>query len=74
MNDPSGMHPIFWGGGWMFLWWILIIVVIVGAVSFFIRQGNPASREKSALDILKERYARGEISKEEFEEKKRDVL
>lgn len=57
----------------MFLWWILIIVVIIGAVSFFVRQGN-TSREKSALDILKERYARGEVSKQEFEEKKRDIL
>lgn len=74
MNDPSGMHPMYWGGGWMFLWWILIIVVIVGAVSFFARQQANTYREKSALDILKERYARGEISKEEFEEKKRNIL
>ncbi|OFZ17713.1 MAG: hypothetical protein A2Z20_01630 [Bdellovibrionales bacterium RBG_16_40_8] len=65
---------MFWGGGWMFLWWILIIVVIVGAVSFFVRQQGNSIREKSALDLLKERYARGEISKQEFEEKKRDIL
>lgn len=76
MNDPSGMHTMFWNGmgGWMFLWWILIIVVIVGAVSFFVRQQGSSNLEKSALDILKERYARGEISKQEFEEKKRDIL
>ena len=73
MNYPE-MHSMWNGmGGWMFLWWILIIVVIIGAVTFFVRQGN-ANREKSALDILKERYARGELSKQEFEEKKRDIL
>ncbi|MBI2171195.1 MAG: SHOCT domain-containing protein [Chloroflexi bacterium] len=33
-----------------------------------------ASREDSALEILKRRYARGDISKEEYEEKKRDLL
>jgi putative membrane protein len=73
MNEPYGMHSMCWGGGRMSLWWILIIVVIIGAVSFFVRQGI-ASREKSALDILKERYARGEINKQEFEEKKHDIL
>lgn len=69
------MHPMFWNGmgGWMFLWWIFIIVAIIGAVSFFFR-GRYPNREKSALDILKEHYARGEITKLEFEEKKRDIL
>ena len=74
MDDPSGIHHMFLGmGGWMFLWWILIVIVIVGSISFFVRQGN-MGREKSPFDVLKERYARGEISKQEFEEKKRDTL
>ena len=75
MNDTYGMHPMFWGGmgGWMFLWWILIIVVIIGAVSIFVRQQGNSNREKSALEILNERYARGEMSKTEYEEKKRDI-
>jgi putative membrane protein len=61
-------------GGWMIFGWILIIVLIIAAVSFFVRQQGALNREKSAMDILKERYSRGEISKEEFEEKKRDIL
>jgi putative membrane protein len=73
MNYPE-MHSTWIGmGGWMFLWWVLVIVIIVGTLSFFVRQGK-LIREKSALDILKERYARGELSKQEFEEKKRDIL
>lgn len=70
------MHTMFGSGmgGWMFLWWTFIIAVIVGVVLFFIRQQGITNRDKSALDILKEHYARGELSKQEFEEKKRDIL
>lgn len=62
------------GGPWMMvLWWILIIAAIVAIIKFTVaRSGRPA--EKTAMDILKERYARGEIDREEFEEKKRDFL
>ena len=53
------------------------IVGLVLWVKSWLEQGRPgsASRElESALEILKKRYARGEISKEEFEEKRKDLL
>jgi putative membrane protein len=41
----------------------------------YLWEGGGARREQeSALEILKKKYARGEISKEEFEEKKKDLL
>ena len=36
--------------------------------------GQAHSHTESALEILKKRYARGEVSKEEFEEKKKDIV
>lgn len=76
-----GMHPMGWMGGvWgigmmfmMFLFWILVIVGLVLAVRWLIREGKER-RSDSALEILRQRYARGEINKEEFEVKKRDLL
>lgn len=77
-------HMGYYNGGWgamgfgmigMSLFWILLIVAIVALVRGTWRSGASAGRrqEKTALDILKERYARGEIEKEEFEQKKRDL-
>lgn len=67
------MHG-FGGMGLGMLWYwligILILVAIVWLVSRSFSLNRPDSQSKSALDILKERYARGEIDKEEFEEKK----
>jgi putative membrane protein len=65
-------------GIWMFfgvVFWILLIVGIVLLVVWAVQKaaGGEGRREESALEILKKRYARGEISKEEFEEKKRDI-
>ncbi len=56
-------------GGWMWIFWIALIVVIVLVVAAFVRsQGSsgPGPRAASPEDILKERYARGEIDHEEF--------
>lgn len=72
----------FWGYNWfgvamMIVFWILIIAGIVWLVRYLGGSSNVAGintgREKSPLDILKERYAKGEIKKEEFEEKKKDL-
>lgn len=69
-----GGYGLFGGLGMGFgmIIWILILGLIVWAVvSQF--NGQPIARQDSALDILKQRYAGGELSKAEFEQAKRDV-
>jgi putative membrane protein len=76
---PGGMMGGYgWGGGWgfgmigMLLWWVLIVLGIVLIAKWLFSGGPGAGRASGdrALEILKERYARGEIDKQEFEEKK----
>lgn len=73
-----GMHPMMygaWGFGMMFmmvLFWGLIVVGVVLAIRWLGGQGKE-TRSDSALEILRQRYARGEINKEEFEAKKKDL-
>ncbi len=74
----SGMMG--WNMGlWMvfnLIFWILIIVGIV-LLAVWVAQkamGGGSGTEESALEILKKRYAHGEISREEYEEKKRDLV
>jgi putative membrane protein len=70
-----------WGGfsllGWlvMFLFWLLVVLGVVALIRCLSRSEleGKNKKEKTPLDILKERYASGEISKEEFEEKKKDL-
>lgn len=67
------------GNGWgMGFGWIIGLIIVVAIVWLIIRSvnqnSNPPGHTRSALDILKERYARGEIGKEEYENKKKDLL
>ena len=66
----GGYYGVF---GWIFmiLWWALIIVGIVMLVRWGLKRSN--HDEKNAINVLKERYAKGEINKQEFEEKKKDL-
>ncbi|AHE98358.1 SHOCT domain-containing protein [Thioalkalivibrio paradoxus] len=68
------------GHGFGILSWVLIFLVVVVVAVFLSRafgDGNTYDRvvphDKSPLDILKERYARGEIDHDEFEKRKRDL-
>ncbi|MEK7075857.1 MAG: SHOCT domain-containing protein [Patescibacteria group bacterium] len=61
------------GGIMMLVFWVVIILLIVWVVKEFGGSNCEKFHKKSALDILKERYAKGEIDKKEFEEKERDL-
>ena len=73
-----GMRPMMWGAwgfGMMFmmvLFWVLVIIGIVLAIRWLTNQRREKPSD-SALEILRQRYARGEIDKEEFEAKNRDL-
>ncbi|HEX7788577.1 MAG TPA: SHOCT domain-containing protein [Methylomirabilota bacterium] len=72
-----GMHSMWgvWGLGMalmMLLFWGLVIVAIVLGIRWMMAQGR-VSRNDPALEILRQRYARGEIGKEEFESMRRDL-
>jgi putative membrane protein len=56
----------------MLVFWGLIIVGLALGIRWLVSQGRE-SRSDTAMDILRQRYARGEINKEEFEARKRDL-
>ena len=62
------------GGGFMWIIWILVLFLIVWVIrSALSSKSSTDNSHKSALDILKERYARGDISHDEFEQKKKVI-
>ncbi|MBI4241832.1 MAG: SHOCT domain-containing protein [Candidatus Rokubacteria bacterium] len=56
----------------MLAFWALVIAGLVLGIRWLVRQGWEP-RADPALEILRQRYARGEINREEFEAKKRDL-
>ncbi|MBK5204907.1 MAG: SHOCT domain-containing protein [Polaromonas sp.] len=73
--DGFGFGGIAMGIGMLLFWGLVIvaIVVLVRGVGGKAEGSKPRLRKKIALDILGERYARGEIDKREFEEKRGDL-
>ena len=81
--------PMGWDGGWgygwgifgmlfMLLFWVLVLVGVVLLVRWLLLEarggGQSRAERETAVEIVKRRYARGEINKEEFEAKRRDLL
>jgi putative membrane protein len=73
-----GMHPMWgmWGLGMMIMmlvFWAVVIVGMVLGIRWLVSQGRDGRSTDPALDILRQRYARGEIDQQEFEARKRDL-
>lgn len=64
----------FMGFGWL---WIVILVIIILAGAYFFSEGfkheSTHQKSTSSLDILKQRYAKGEITEEEFKKIKKEI-
>jgi putative membrane protein len=84
--SPHDMDSWMWGWGfslgWLFLvfvvaFWIAVILTIIFLIRWLVistaRKGRGPKIEDSAFEILRMRYAKGEINKEEFEQKKKDL-
>lgn len=82
-NWCQGPGWMGWGGsGWfgifhMILFWVVLVALIIFLIRLFVssRHTDPNSihHQASAFEVLKKRYARGEIDKEEFESKKKEL-
>lgn len=72
-------HAWDWsGGGWGWfglmhvVWWVLLVVGIIVVVRALSRSGRGNGRDR-AMDILRERYARGEIDQAEYAERSQQL-
>lgn len=73
MDGWTGYSPL--GILFMLLFWALVILGIIALVRYIGNMQKTDRRDdgKPPMDILKERYAKGEIDKKEFDEKKKDL-
>lgn len=73
-TDMPGWGYHGFGGLFMILFWVLVVLGFAYLVRGFVSRGGPGGaggRPEPPLEILKRRYASGEIDKAEFEEKKK---
>ena len=83
LADTNGSwdHMNGWGGGWMWLWGVAMMSLFVVLIVWLVRAGDSAARHYGASgpvprdptergrEILAERYAKGELSTEEYQER-----
>ena len=63
-------------GGWMIIFWVVIVALVIwGIVAVARRDGSTSETppKRDPLDIARERYAKGEITREEFEEIRKNL-
>ena len=72
MWDLSSGLGWWMGGVWMLVFWGAIIALIVWVVKK-VTNRDDSTKKQNPLDIARERYAKGEISKDEFEQLKKDI-
>jgi putative membrane protein len=70
-----GSESMFFGSGFMWIFWLLLIVVIIVLFKIFTRTDSRSnnSAEDSPLEILKKRYARGDINEEQFKRRRKEL-
>jgi len=75
-----GWGTMILGGLLMLLFWVIVIALAVWAIRAITRTGRDREEgrpldlhENTAVEILKQRYARGEISREEYQDLRRDL-
>ena len=73
MYGPGGGWPMmhYGYGGWSM--WLIPVIVVAIAIYFIVQAQRGGGARETPLEILKKRYAKGEISKEEFDRMKRDL-
>jgi putative membrane protein len=74
-QEGMGWWMIF-GGIWMLVFWALLIALVVWGIKKLTEHGDHGSgttQKRDPLDIAKDRYARGDISREEFKQIKQDL-
>lgn len=69
----GGMGGGWFGFGMMFLWVLVLVAVVVAFVYWAFGKGKSDESESNAMEILRERYARGDIDEEEFRERRRSL-
>ena len=76
VGDDGWSHMGGWGGGWMWLWGLAMMALFVVLIVWLVRAGTggwqgqrPSDPTDRAREVLAERYAKGELTTEEYRER-----